>query len=165
MSCHLSQSVLFPPHTDLNLLLLSSVSASLFSSGFVFISKLTSSLVFPHRSCVVLFVGQSVIISVTKSLDNDTVSVRSEILLTLETQSSSCGESILEKSGSSHWLRPRTQLSKCKAAVVRRGPVIPLGLLPLKFPRQSPNRSQESLIMACRASDMLRQTAQGHFRN
>lgn len=71
----------------------------------VFISKLTSSLFFPQRRIIILLVGQTVILLVTKTLEKDTVLVCSLILLTLETQSSLCGQRILEKSRSYHWFR------------------------------------------------------------
>lgn len=163
-SRHLSQAALLPRHSDLNLSSTSPISLPLLSCGFVFYFQTDLLSSFPHSGYIVLLAGRTLIILVTKSLEKDWVSARSLIPLTLETQASSCGQSLLEKSEQSLVQTPNTS-SKCKAGVLRSGPAIPLGLAPLKFPRQSRNRSRGSLIMACRASDTLIQTAQGLFGN
>lgn len=104
---------------DLNLLLLSLASTSLFSPGFTFISKLSSPLVSPYRRCIILLVGQTVMILVTKSLERDTVSVQSLILLTLETQTSLCGQSILENSTNSRlfgsWIQVQSRCTMLRS--------------------------------------------------
>lgn len=112
------------------------------SSGYVFIRKLISFCRFLFDIILSFFWWKTVVITlwnaVQRAWAKNSLRVRKQVIS----------------------LNPR---HKCRAGVWCHGRPIPRELLPLRFPWQSHQNSQECHIIACRASDLLIQTAQGLF--